>query len=114
MHAAEQLDPTELREFTSHVLNLQAKRSAPSVSHEEGQLLLKINERLPAETQLRYDQLIAMRDAESLTPDEQRELEQLTKQAEAFDVDRVEALSKLAAIRGISLADLMDDLKIRD
>jgi hypothetical protein len=62
--------------------------------------------------QIRYEQLIAQRDAESLTADEQRELEKLTKQAEAFDVDRVDALSNLATLRGISLSDLMDELKI--
>jgi hypothetical protein len=40
------------------------------------------------------------------------ELLQLTKQAEAFGVARVEALSKLAVRRGLTLSALMDQLEI--
>ncbi len=34
------------------------------------------------------------------------------KQVEAFDVARVEALAKLAALRGVTLAELMRHLEI--
>ena len=48
----------------------------------------------------------------SLSETEYVELLQLTKQAEAFDVARVDALSKLAARRGVTLSALMDQLEV--
>jgi hypothetical protein len=41
--AVEQLQEAELRQFTAHVLALNAKRRSPSVTHEEAVLLLQIN-----------------------------------------------------------------------
>jgi hypothetical protein len=110
--AAEQLSETELRQFTSQVLALKAKRTAPSVTQEEAALLLHINGRLPEDVQRRYDELIAKRDAETVCDEEHEELLRLTKQVEAFDVARVEALSKLASRRGVTLSALMRQLEI--
>jgi hypothetical protein len=110
--AAEQLSETELRQFTSQVLALNAKRTAPSVTQEEAELLLHINGHLPEDVQRRYDELMAKRDAETLGNEEHEELLRLTKQAEAFDVARVEALSKLASRRGVTLSALMRQLGI--
>ena len=110
--AVEQLSTTELHHFTLQVLALNAKRMAPSITQEEAELLLQINGRLPTDVQRRYDELIVKRDAATLSKAEYAELLQLTKQAEAFDVARVEALSKLAARRGVTLSALMDQLEI--
>ena len=110
--AAEQFSETELRQFTSEVLALNAKRTAPNVTQEEAELLLHINGRLPEDVQRRYDELIAKRDAETLGDEEHEELLRLTKQVEAFDVARVEALSKLASRRGVTLSALMRQLEI--
>jgi hypothetical protein len=93
-------------------LALNAKRTAPSVTQEEAELLLHINARLPEDVERRYDELIAKRDAETLDHEEHAELLRLTQQAEAFDVARVEALSKLASRRGVSLSALMRQLEI--
>jgi hypothetical protein len=71
-----------------------------------------INGRLPEDVQRRYDELIAKRDAETLSDAEHAELLRLTKQVEAFDVARVEALSQLAARRGVTLSALMRQLGI--
>jgi len=105
--AAEQLSETELRQFTSQVLALNAKRTAPSVTQEEAELLLHINGRLPEDVQQRYNELIAKRDAETLSEEEHDELLRLTKLVEAFDLARVEALSRLASRRGVTLSVLM-------
>jgi hypothetical protein len=110
--AAEQLSEKELRQFTSQVLALNAKRMASSVTQEEAELLLRINGRLPEDVQRRYAELIAKRDAETLGDEEHQELLRLTKQVEAFDVARVEALSKLASRRGMTLSALMRQLEI--
>jgi hypothetical protein len=112
LKAAEQLSETELRQFTAQVLALHAKRTAPSIAQEEAELLLRINARPPEDVQRRYDELIAKRDADTLGHAEHEELVRLTKQAEAFDVGRVEALSKLAAGRGVTLSALMRQLEV--
>ena len=112
LSAAEQLDETELRRLTSGVLALAAKRTAASVTEPEAGLLAEINRGLPDEVQRRYEELIARRDAETLTDTEHTELLQLTKLAEARDVERVQALIKLAALRGVPLAELMRQLEI--
>ena len=108
--AAEQLSETKLRHFTSQILALNAKRTAPSVTRAESELLARINSHLPEDVQRRYDELIAKRDAETLTDAEHEKLLQLTKQVEAFDVARVAALSQLAACRGVTLSTLMRPL----
>ena len=110
--AAEQLSETELRQFTSQVLALNAKRTAPNVTQEEAELLLHINAHLPKDVQRRYDELIAKRDAETLGDEEHAELLRLMQHVEAFDVLRVEALSKLASRRGVTLSALMRQLEI--
>jgi hypothetical protein len=110
--AAEQLSETELRQFTSQVLALNAKRTAPSITQQEAELLVHINTRLPEDVQRRYDELIARRDAETLGDAEYQELLRLTTQVESFDVARVEALSKLASRRGLTLSALMRQLEI--
>jgi hypothetical protein len=110
--AAEQLSETELRHFTSQILALHAKRTAPSVTQAEAELLVHINSRLPEDVQRRYDELIAKRDAEMLSDAEYEELLRLTKQVEAFDVARVEALSQLAAHHSVTLSVLMRQLGI--
>jgi hypothetical protein len=110
--AAEQLSEKELRQFTSQVLALNAKRMAPSVTQEEAELLLRINGRLPEDVQRRYAELIARRDAETLGDEEHQELLRLTKQVEALDGARVEALSQLASRRGVTLSALMRQLEI--
>jgi iron-sulfur cluster repair protein YtfE (RIC family) len=110
--AAEQLSETDLRQLTAHVLAIHAKRTAPSVPSEEADLLTQINERLSSHLQKRYDELIDKRDAESLDSEEHAELLELTKHAEAFDAARVEALTNLAALRGLTLSQLMRQLQI--
>jgi len=112
VQAAEQLSEAELRQFTEQMLALSAKRTAPSVTQKEAELLLHINRRLPGDIQRRYDALVAKRDAETLGEEEHTELLRLTKHVEAFDVARLEALSKLAALRGVTLADLIRQLEI--
>ena len=79
----------------------------------ESELLLKINHGLLPDIQQRYDELVAKRKAETLTPDEHQELLGLISQIEKLDVERIKHLVDLARLRGISLIELMKDLGIR-
>lgn len=73
---------------------------------------LKINQGLPDDVQRRFDELVARRQDETLTPDEHQELLHLIDQIEKSDVKRVQYLAELARLRGISLTTLMDQLGI--
>jgi hypothetical protein len=113
LQAVDQLSTDDLDRFVSHVIALRARRAAPSLPPEEAALLLQINRGLPAELRDRLALLNGKSEEESLTPDEHAELLALVAQVEALEVQRIEALSQLARLRGESLAALMDALGIR-
>lgn len=113
LRAVGQLNQSDLEQFVSQVIALRANRQAPSLPRVESELLLKINEEVPSDIQTRYKELIAKRQAEALTPDEYKELLQLTQQVEKLEVRRVEYLAELARLRRTSLTALMENLGIR-
>ena len=51
VQAAAQLSAVELQQFPAQLLALTAKRTAPSITQEEAELLVHINGRLPEEMQ---------------------------------------------------------------
>jgi hypothetical protein len=114
LRAVEQLPPPELAAFTEKVLALRLRQAAPVLSQDETELLMRINQGVPADIQLRYDTLIAKRAAETLTAEEHAELLRLTDQIEQIDANRMEQLVALAQMRQISLAQLLRDLGFRE
>jgi hypothetical protein len=112
LEAVEQLSTPELEEFVTKVIALQARRRAPSLSKTETELLLTINQGLTTDLQKRYDELIAKRQDENISPEEFTELVSLTDQLEAQAVKRAEALSELARLRQTSLPALTQSLVI--
>jgi hypothetical protein len=113
LKAVGQLNQSDLEQFVSQVIALRAKRQAPSLTRIESDLLLKINEGIPSDTQARYSELIARRQSETLTPDEYEELLRLTQQVEKLETRRVKYLAELARLRGTSITALMKKLGIR-
>jgi hypothetical protein len=108
-----QLETAELEAFVSEVLTLRAKRVAPNLGREEARLLQIIGERLAPELQQKYDELTAKRRAETLTPNDSRELLDLIDQIERADTERTRAIIDLAQLRGVSVASLKTDLGVR-
>ncbi len=82
LKAVEQLSLPDLERLVSLVLALEAQRKALSLPLAEAELLLKINRDIPEATQKYYNELIARRQAEILTPDEYSQLLHLTEQIE--------------------------------
>jgi hypothetical protein len=70
-------------------------------SPTETQLLRQIQQGLPEETWQRYHELIARREAETLTDAEQAELVRLADAVEGWNVRRLELASELAQWRGV-------------
>ena len=83
------------------------------ITTKEAELLQKIKQGLPAETQRRLDLLTAKRRAETLTDEEYEELLELVNEIELRDAKRVEYLAELAQLRNVSLRTLMQQLDIR-
>jgi hypothetical protein len=106
-----QLPDDEIGSFTEQVIALRARRIAPSLPNDEGDLLQRINQALPSKDLQRYDELVAKRDAETLTPAEHDELLKLSDRYEEQDATRIAALIDLARMRGVALADLMASLE---
>jgi len=73
----------------------------------------EINQALSAEAMQRYDQLVRMRQDESLSREDFAELDRLTNQLEQIQVRRLEALARLAELRRIPLTQLMGQLEIQ-
>lgn len=112
LKAVEQLSQEDLEQFVSQVIELQAQRKATSLPKNEAELLRKINQGIPLDTQKVYNELIVKREAETLTVEEHQHLLLLTEQIEKLQAQRVQYLAELASIRGVSLTALMDDLEI--
>jgi len=108
-----QLNTNDLEQFVFQVLALRAKRIAPNVSNQEAEMLEKINQSLPFETQQRYNVLVTKRQSETLTPEEHQELLTMIDSIELADAERVQTLTKLAQLRNVSVTALMTKLNIR-
>jgi hypothetical protein len=113
LQAVEQLGTPDLEQFVARVLALRARRAAPSLPPDEAALLFQINLGLPSEVRDRLALLNEKSEDEALTAAEHAELLGLVAQVEALEVKRIEHLSLLANLRGVSLTSLMDDLGIR-
>jgi hypothetical protein len=108
-----QLSLPELERFVTQAIALLAQRKSPSLSKDEAELLVKVNQGLSLDIQKRYDELVAKRKVEELTPDEHQELLNLIDEIEKADAERAKHLVELARLRGTSLAAVMEDLGIR-
>jgi hypothetical protein len=108
-----QLSLPDLERFVSQVILLQAQRKTSNLPQAEAELLLKINQGIPSDTQKYYDELITKREAETLTPDQHNQLLELTEQIEKLQAQRIEYLAELARLRKTSLTALMENLGIQ-
>ena len=113
LKAVGQLNQAELEQFVCQIIKLRAQRQVHVLSQGEAQLLLKINKGLPPKVQKRYDELIAKRREESLTPDEYDDLLRLSAENENMEARRMEYFVELARYRKVSLTDLMESMGIR-
>jgi len=113
LSAARQLPRREFDQFVTRVLSLRAERGAPILPAAESELLLKINHPVPDDLQRRYDEMLARRDARTLTSEEHEELLGLTDQVEMLEAERMSNLLELAQLRRITLDELMDQLGLQ-
>ncbi len=113
LKAALQLPQVELEQFVRRLFSLKARERTSVLSEREAELLEKIYQTPPAANQQRLNELIEKRQAYTLTPDELRELIELTDQAEACDGARLELISELAHLRNVPLDQLIRQLGLK-
>lgn len=113
LKAVDDLSETDVEQVLDRVLFVRARHRAPVATPEETKLLQEINQGIPPEVNNRYETLLDKRDEEIITEAEYAELLDLSEQIENLGVKRIEALSELAAIRQVSLPQLMKDMGIQ-
>lgn len=113
LQAALQMPREELEEFVIRLFTLKASEETPCLSDRETELLLAINQGLPAVTRKRLNKLIKKRQSYTITEAELRELRQLTDQIEKSDAERLKNLIELAHLRRVTLDDLIRQLGLK-
>ena len=107
---AEGLDvPTLARE----TMAARLREYDPSRALTESELLERINRGFPEAFWDRYRLLIARRRVETMTPEEQQEAIGMSDQLEAWRVERLQYLIKLAEMRHTSVESLMQKMGLR-
>jgi hypothetical protein len=86
----------------------EAKRERADA--ESAELLGRIQQGLPELSRRRLRELTQKSEAESLTPEERAEYIALAEQLEESDAARLQAVVKLAELRGVPPADLVKQL----
>jgi hypothetical protein len=107
------MSPAELERFVGQVIAIQAERRAPHLPMTESELFEAINRSFPSELKSRIGELSEKRDADAITETEREELAALTDRLEEHHASRVEALARLARLRGTTLDGIMNLLDIR-
>jgi antitoxin component of RelBE/YafQ-DinJ toxin-antitoxin module len=90
--------------------DLQNRTTPARLSPEESKLIKKINSSFPVIDWERYRVLLAKRDAEELTGQEQVELIAFSDQIEEANARRMKAVAELARLRKTTVPALMEIL----
>lgn len=112
LQIVEQMSLSDLEEFINQAQAIKARRTAKQ-SADESELLEKIHNWLSPDLKSQIEALIAKHQNEGLTTEEQEELTTLGNRQHAAHEARVEALSELAHLRGVTLTQVMNQLGIR-
>ena len=117
LHSVKQLSPVELDEFTRKLTEWQQRQEAaigenvdPNASDAKIVAFIRKNSQLPEKQNRRYWQLRRKREDETLSDNERSEYEELIRQLETMNVERLEALAILVQRWGKSVTEIMAEL----
>jgi hypothetical protein len=106
------LSSSELDKIISQAIVLRAKKQAKFAEKKEANLLVKINQGLNREQQLRFDELAEKLQSENITESERKDFLQLTNQIELLDAKRIKLIGDLAKIRKQTFDETLKELGI--
>lgn len=107
LEVVKELPSDELERFLEGLEKWRAERE-----EEELVRVIKENSQLPPEKRRKFNRLRRKLQNETITEKERQELFALWEEMERRNVERLEALAKLAQKRGISVRELMAQLGI--
>jgi hypothetical protein len=113
IQAVEDLNPADQDLLLNRIAELRARRNAPVLSRDESALFAEINRTLPEDDRARLAILRQQGQDEVLSPVEHTELLDLQQKLESLHTARMKALAGLAALRGLTLTEVMEQLGIR-
>ena len=109
----EALPFAELEKLVPRILMLRARKHPGVLSQPESQLVKKLSAGSPARLVREYDRLMAVRDRKGLSAAEQKKLERLIAEFDAYHLQHVAWLTELAAIRQTSVAAVVGALGLK-
>jgi len=107
------LSLVELDQVMKRLIGLRKQKLPSVLPRMESELLKKINIPVPSEIQKRYDHLLHLRNAGTLSEEEYQELIELTGYTERLNVHRLENLVELAKVRNVPLDELIRQLELK-
>jgi hypothetical protein len=110
---AAEAEGVDVSTFLREAAEAHLRQYDPALPLTDSELLARINRGFPETFWNRYRKLIAKRRAETLARKEQQELIGMSDQLEAWRVERLQYLIKLAQLRQTTVNVLMQDLGIR-
>jgi hypothetical protein len=110
LQAADRLDELDLDRLFDRILMLKANRQP---HNSETELLQQIDRGIPSDLHQQYRELVAKRDAQTITAQEYELLLDLSDRIEVLAAERTGLLVKLAQLRQVPLMQLMDELGIQ-
>lgn len=113
LSALGQLSNQDLNTIIKEALSLRAKRATPKLDEREANLIQRIDEVIPVGESKRYIYLIQKAKKTGLSQKEHEEFSELNEKIELYNANRIRLLGELAAIRGVSLETVMNQLGIR-
>ena len=113
VHEVAQAEGLDVSALMREAVEARVRQYDPARPLTESDLLLRINRSFSESFWDTYRTLIAKRRAETLTSQEQQELIGMSDQLEAWHVERLRYLVKLAELRQVSLDALTQQLGLR-
>lgn len=117
LHSVKQLSPVELDEFTRKLAEWQQQQEVavgedinPDASDAAILAFIRKNSQLPEKENRRYWQLRRKHEDETLSDTEQSEYQELIRQLEIMNVNRLEALAVLGQRWGKPVREIMAEL----
>lgn len=111
LDAVAQLDTSNLHRFTNEVVKIFLGRMPEQ--EKEWPLIYQIYTLIPPNLQSRYDELVPKLENSTITAKEREEFLILNEQMEQYSVDRLQLLMDLAALRQVSVPEVMSQLGLQ-
>jgi len=107
------LNVIELDQVMQEIIDLRRKKLPTVLTHNETELLKKINASAPSVIQKRYNFLVKKKTNEIIDEDEYQELLELTSYMENLGIKRLEYLLEFGKLKNISLDEVIEQLQLK-